>query len=111
MHEYNLVEDLLGRIAEIAQARGATSVRSVQVRLGELSGVEPTLFRMAYETFRERTLCANAELIIEPAAAIWHCPTCSRVFNAGEILRCCNIPARLVSGDDLILQRVELDIP
>jgi len=111
VHEYSLVEELLARVEQIAREKGATSVRSVQIRLGELSGVEPTLLRTAYETFRERTLCANAELTLDLAPAVWACPRCERRFAPGEILRCCEVPARLSSGDELMLQRVELDVP
>jgi len=111
VHEYSLVEDLLGRVEQIARERGATTVRSVRIQLGELAGVEPSLFRAAYETFRERTLCAEAALILDLAPARWRCPRCQRLLDAGAVLRCCEVPARLDSGDELILQRVELDIP
>ena len=111
MHEYGLVETLLARVEEIARERSAASVEKVHVRIGDLSGVEPALFRAAYETFRERTICAKAELVILGAPPAWECPRCHRAIESGALLRCCEVPARLVSGDELTLERVEMAVP
>jgi hydrogenase nickel incorporation protein HypA/HybF len=68
MHEYSLVQAMYDQIERIAQARGAVAVRRVHVRIGRLAGVEPELFRTAYDVFRIRTLCSGAPLVIEDAA-------------------------------------------
>ncbi|HLK10618.1 MAG TPA: hydrogenase maturation nickel metallochaperone HypA [Candidatus Binatia bacterium] len=113
MHEYGIVEALLQRVDEVARGRGATRVRRVRLRLGELAGVEPTLLAAAYAAFRERTCCAEAALDVEPVAARWSCPGCARPIARGEVLRCpaCGAPARLVAGDEIVLYRVELEVP
>jgi hydrogenase nickel incorporation protein HypA/HybF len=95
------------------QARGATAVRSVSVRLGELSGVDPALFATAYDTFSPQSSCAGSRLELSRIKARWECGGCGKSIAAGERLQCaaCGVPARLVEGDELVLDRVELEVP
>ncbi len=112
MHEYSIVQALLERVQEQVDAHGAVAVHSLRVRIGEVAGVEIDLFQSAFELFREQSVCAGAELEVVPVAASWTCPGCQRTMRRGEILRCsaCGQPARLVAGDEIILERVELEV-
>ncbi|MGE5233788.1 MAG: hydrogenase maturation nickel metallochaperone HypA [Acidobacteriota bacterium] len=112
MHEYSIVRALIDRVEREAAAHRATAVRRVEVRVGELAGVESGLLATAYETFRERTICAGAELVIRPVAARWSCPRCSAEPAAGAMLRCpaCAVPLRLAAGDELVLERIEMEV-
>lgn len=112
MHEYSIVASLLERVDAEARARNATAVGRVAVKIGELSGVEIDLLRTAFETFRERTLCAGAELTIEAVAARWACRGCGREIARGALLACpaCGRPARLVGGDEILLQSIEMEV-
>lgn len=113
MHEYSLVEALIARAAAEARSRGATRVRSVVVSVGALAGVEPELLVRAWDTFRERTICDGAPLELRTVAAEWRCPRCDAPIPAGSLLRCpsCAVPARMTAGGDLILERLELEVP
>ena len=82
MHEYSLVQAMFDQIAGVVRARGALAVRRVRVRIGRRAGVEPELFRTAYDVFRVKTFCAEAPLEIEDAA-----------------------------GDELLLEQLELEVP
>jgi Zn finger protein HypA/HybF involved in hydrogenase expression len=82
MHEYSIVSALVGRVEDVVAAHPGAIVRRVHVQIGNYAGVEIELLRTAYDTFRERTVCEAAELAIEP-----------------------------VSGDDLTLARVEMEVP
>jgi hydrogenase nickel incorporation protein HypA/HybF len=113
MHEYSIVQALLERVAAEARARRATSVHRLTIRIGELSGVEPELLATAYATFRERTICEDAELDLQTIAARWECPDCGRAIGRGERLTCtvCARPARLAAGDEIMLDRIEMEVP
>ena len=82
MHEYSIVGALIERVEREATARHATRVVRVHVRLGEFAGVEPELLATAYDTFRERTVCEGAPLVLDR-----------------------------VPGDELVLQRIEMEVP
>ncbi|HTO77207.1 MAG TPA: hydrogenase maturation nickel metallochaperone HypA [Thermoanaerobaculia bacterium] len=112
MHEYSIVGALIESIERLARERRACSVRGVFVSIGELSGVEPDLLATAYETFRERTICETAKLTILPVVARWDCPECRQTIARGAILECpqCRRPARLAAGDEIVLERIEMEV-
>jgi hydrogenase nickel incorporation protein HypA/HybF len=82
MHEYSLVQAMFDQIGDAVRANSALAVRRVHVRIGRFAGVDPELFRTAYDVFRVKTFCADAPLEIAGAA-----------------------------GDELLLERIELEVP
>ncbi len=82
MHEYSLVQAMFDQIGEVVRRTQARSVRRVRVRIGPLAGVDPGLFRTAYDVFRVKTWCAAAPLEIADAA-----------------------------GDELLLDQLDLEVP
>lgn len=113
MHEYSIVQALVERVDAEARARRATAVHRLSVRIGELSGVEVELLTTAYATFRERTICEGAELTVQMVPARWECPGCGRAIARGDLLTCptCAVPARLAEGDEIMLDRIEMEVP
>lgn len=114
MHEYSLVEALVRRVEEEAGRRQATAVHGLKVSIGELAGVDPELFRTAFETFREGTLCAAASLEIVPHPARWSCPRCGTGIPRGAVLRCaaCGTAGRLSEGSGaLLLESIDMEVP
>lgn len=111
MHEYSIVQALIERVEQEAAARGANRVVRLWVRLGELSGVEPKLLATAYDTFRERTICEGAPMELDRVSASWGCRRCERPVIGS--LRCerCSAPAALVTGDEIVLSRIEMEVP
>ncbi len=114
MHEYSLVEALVRRVEEEARRRDAVAVHGLKVTVGELAGVDPELFRTAYETFRAGTVCERAALELVAVPARWSCPSCDKTFARGDVLRCagCDRPARLDERSDaLLLEAIDLEVP
>ncbi len=112
MHEYSIVGALISQVEDEARRRGARVVNRVHVRIGAVSGVEPVLLATAFEVFRERTLCEAAELVIERVDERWTCPACGTVIdrNAGLLCWRCGTPPRLTAGDEMILNRIEMEV-
>jgi hydrogenase nickel incorporation protein HypA/HybF len=113
MHEYSIVQALYDSVVAQASARGAVAVHGVQVRLGELSGVDPGLLDTAWRTFRVRTICENAPMDIEVVAACWECPACGTGVVRGAPLRCpaCGSAVGLKQGDEIVLNRIVMEVP
>jgi hydrogenase nickel incorporation protein HypA/HybF len=111
MHEYSIIQSLMSRVEAEAQKHGATSVHSIEVRIGEQSGVEIDLLETAFETFREGSICAGATMKVTSVPAVWQCPICARTLVSGTVLICeeCRAPARLISGDEIFLDRIEME--
>jgi hydrogenase nickel incorporation protein HypA/HybF len=111
MHEYSLVQSLLDRVEAEARKHGAVSVERIEVTIGELAGVEADLLASAFEMLRAGSICRHAELAVRAVEARWQCPSCDWERSDEEPLRCprCAIPVRLTSGDELILERIEME--
>jgi hydrogenase nickel incorporation protein HypA/HybF len=112
MHEYSLIQALVERVEQEARSHGAASVHRLSVRIGEMAGVDVGLFTTAYDTFRPRTICADAALDVTVVPTVWACRACDTAIERGQPLRCpvCGQPARMVSGDEIMLDRVELEV-
>jgi hydrogenase nickel incorporation protein HypA/HybF len=112
MHEYSIVQSLVDSVVAAVETRKDTVVRSVRVSIGEVAGVDCGLLTTAYEVFRAGTLCENAAMTIDRIPARWECPLCSAVIARGAVLQCpqCHEPAFMAAGDEIILQRVELEV-
>ena len=113
MHEYSIVQSLVERVGAEVKSHGAIRVHRLSNSIGELSGVDPELLMTAYTTFRERTVCEEAELDLRIVAARWTCERCGRQITPGRLLRCdiCDRPARLAEGDEIMLDRIEMEVP
>jgi hydrogenase nickel insertion protein HypA len=112
MHEYSIVAALLAQVDEQAAKNAASRVHRLTVSIGELAGVDVQLLETAFSMFRERSICEDAELVIREVAADWRCPRCDEKMTPGQPLRCtaCDMPACLVAGDEIILDRIEMEV-
>ena len=112
MHEWSLVEDLLRQVEALAERHGAQRGLRVHLAVGELSGVEVPLLVRAFETFRQGTCCERGVLDVRRVPARWCCPGCARHAGPGEPLFCaqCERPPRLAEGDELLLERSEMEV-
>ena len=112
MHELSVCLSLLQQLETIAKERGASAVDRVYLKIGPLSGIEPHLLRQAYPLAVAGTVAEDAELIIETADVVVTCTECgaeSKVLpNRLLCADCGDFRTRIVSGDEMILQSLEL---
>jgi hydrogenase nickel incorporation protein HypA/HybF len=113
MHEHSVVSALLERVDAEARGRGASAVHRITVQIGDLAGLDAGLFATAFDTLRGGTICAAAALEVERVPASWWCSSCRGPIQEGSVLRCpaCGAPARLERGDEIILGRIEMEVP
>ncbi len=64
MHEYSIVQALLDQCEQHAAANDAKSITKVVVKIGQFSGVETHLLEVAFDTFKEKTVCDRAEFVL-----------------------------------------------
>ena len=88
-------------------------VTRIELRVGPLSGVEADLLRNAWPLASAGTLAVDAELVIEESDIVVHCSVCdarsAALANRLVCGQCGDFRTNLVSGDEMILQRVELE--
>ena len=113
MHELAVCQSLLEEVKRVARENGASSVTRIVLKVGPLSGVEPDLLRNAYPLAAAGTIAEDAELDIEISGIIVSCTQCGgespAVVNRLLCAHCGDYRTNLVSGDEMVLQSVELD--
>lgn len=113
MHEYSLVQSLLDQVESIRLAERADRVVSVHVNIGEFSGVEPDLFREAFEVLIESTPAHDATLDLTTTPLAAECKQCNYRFAVEEFRfecpRCTSPKIFVTEGEDMILETVILE--
>lgn len=111
MHELSVCLALLEQVEAIAREQGAARVTRILLRIGPLSGVEPRLLEQAYPLAAAGTLAAQARLVIESAPVQVRCRDCGHTTDTAPNRLICGHcgrgDTRLVSGDELLLVRLE----
>jgi hydrogenase nickel incorporation protein HypA/HybF len=112
MHELSICQALLGEVSAVARAEHASSVTDVYVSIGPLSGVEGPLIRNAFPVAAAGTVASDAALHLQQAPVRVRCEGCGAetevAVNRLICGRCNNWRTQLISGDELLLQRVVL---
>jgi len=113
MHEYSIVQALLNQCEEYAMANGAKRIVKVVTKIGVLSGVEPDLLKIAFETFKEGTICSDAEFIMNIQPLIIECSKCNtqsalKDFNL-SCPKCKSLETKVIDGEDMYLMSLEME--
>lgn len=114
MHEFSIVQSLLDLIHEQVEIHKAKKVLKVEIIVGVLSGVEPHLLELAFETFKEGTPAENAELVVEIEKLKLYCLDCGEEVEKEELNALCpqcgSLNTKIRGGQELLLKSLELEI-
>jgi len=103
----------MSQVDKIAQDNHAVRVTSVTIGMGPISGVEEQLLKDAYPVASAGTIADGAILQIQMTPLKVKCTKCGKESKAEPnrlVCGCCNDwRTELLSGDELVLLRVELD--
>ena len=115
MHEVTVCDSLLDIAEETARQHGARCIKTIRIRVGEISGVVPELLEHAFEVCsKERTMTAAASLIVNRVKAKALCQDCGTEFEPDDLIFLC--PAcgsprtKLLQGDELVVDSLELEV-
>jgi len=113
LHEYSIVQSLLDSCEEHAKQNDSTNVTKVVVKIGVLSGVEPDLLQTAFDTFKEKTVCENAEFIINHQKVVIECMDCNTTStlekNEFSCPKCQSNMIKVIDGEEMYLMSLELN--
>lgn len=113
MHEYSIVQALLEQCETYATANDASNVTKVVVKIGQYSGVEPHLLEMAFNTFKETTVCDGAEFVMNVQPLVITCLACGAQNTLIEPRYCCpgceSTDVRVDDGEDMYLMSLEME--
>jgi hydrogenase nickel incorporation protein HypA/HybF len=114
MHELAICQALVSQVEAISRQRGAR-VHAVRIAIGPLAGIEPALLADAYPLAGAGTAAEGSRLLIEERPIRVRCRVCS-AEGAASVNRllcgdCGDWRADLISGDEMLLLSIELDVP
>jgi hydrogenase nickel insertion protein HypA len=113
MHEYSIVQALLDQCEEYAAANEATRITRIVTKIGRLSGVEPHLLEIAFNTFKEKTVCDGAEFVMNIQPVVIRCKECEQESTLEELHyrcpHCESIDVAVTDGEDMLLMSLEME--
>lgn len=113
MHELAICQALIESVLSIADEKHAASISEIHISIGPLSGVESALLENAFPVAAAGTIASAAVLYLTEMPVKILCEECgSETEVAANRLVCGNCEnwrTRLVSGDELLLERVCLE--
>ena len=113
MHEYSVVQAILDQCENIAKANDATIITKVVVKIGVMSGVETHLLEVAFNTFKEKTICDGAEFVMNLQALKIECKDCKEVSELEKIhyrcQACGSTNVKVIDGEDMFLMSLEME--
>jgi hydrogenase nickel incorporation protein HypA/HybF len=112
MHELSIAASILDIAEARAREHNAASIQVIRIRLGQFANIAREALEFAFEIARQGTLAQNAQLEIEMVAMLVECVVCHAV-NRPERTLClicvhCGFPLKVVSGEELQLEYIEL---
>lgn len=112
MHELSIVQSLVSLCEKNAAEQGAKEVVKVEIKVGRLSGVEPHYLKSAFDVYKNETICANAELIINLQNIVIECSDCKFSAELSEndftCPKCQSRNLKVIDGEEMYLMRLEM---
>lgn len=113
MHELSTVIRLVNLAEKEAAAAGAAGVKSMTVRIGEMTGILPEYVRKYFPEAVKGTMLEKAELILEEEPVQTKCGDCGRVYRPSRekgyaCPDCGSIRGKVVAGRETRLISMEL---
>lgn len=113
MHEYSVVQALLDQCEEYGVANEATKITKVVVKIGVMSGIESHLLGMAFDTFKEKTMCEEAEFVMNIQPITIECRECGESSELTKAEYCCpkcsSLNVHVTDGEDMYLMSLEME--
>ncbi|QDT97177.1 hydrogenase maturation nickel metallochaperone HypA/HybF [Gimesia aquarii] len=113
MHERSLIRSLLRQVGQIVVAEGGGQVTEIRVQVGDLSGVEPLLFQMAFDDMVPALFSSDCRLALEMVPVTAVCSECKHQFEIVDFqFRCPKCQTNLVQviqGDEVKLISVSIN--
>lgn len=113
MHELSIAQSIIEIVRSNVASDDAYLVRSVRVKVGEISGVIPESLEFCFEAITHDTPLERATLDIEHVPFVLRCKTCDASFGSemGIVLcpHCTGTDTQVLSGFELQVAEIELD--
>ncbi|MGN0299379.1 MAG: hydrogenase maturation nickel metallochaperone HypA [Lachnospiraceae bacterium] len=113
MHELGVTFHIMDSLEKIAEENNVKEITKVTLELGEVSTVIESYLTNCWKwAAKKRPLFINAQLVIEPLAAITYCQTCERRYPTVEYGKICpycgSLDTYLLQGNEFNIKEIEV---
>lgn len=113
MHEFSLAVNIVEIVEETLQKAGAEKVLSVDIEVGELSGVIIEALEFAMESAVKGTKVEGAGIKILPVDAKCQCEACGRVFPSVDLYSSCpeceSFQTLVIEGKEMKVKSIKVE--
>jgi hydrogenase nickel incorporation protein HypA/HybF len=113
MHELSIALSIIEIVRSNIPTEDADLVRSVRVKVGDISGVVPESLEFCFTAITHDTPLKEATLEVEHVPFVLRCKTCDASFESemGIVLcpKCGGADTQVLSGFELQVMEIELD--
>ena len=113
MHEMSIAQSLFDILREEMVKNNAKTLRSVKLRIGELSAIVPDSLSFCFQVMTQGTDMEGAELIMDIIPLEGMCNSCGKSFEikgyAFKCPHCEGTEIETVSGQDLSIVEMVVD--
>ena len=112
MHEYSVVSSLLDLCEKQAEKSDAKEIKTVTLKVGRLSGIEAHFMQSCFDTFKEDTVCHNAQLVMNIIEVEIYCKECKTkhlvLDNNFLCPKCKSSQTETLQGQELLVESIEI---
>lgn len=107
MHEMSIVASVLNIAEKEARSADAQVIRTIEIEVGQLAGVEIPALEFGFEVARRGTMAEAADLVIHEVQGLGHCLECNKNVAINSYIPICPTCGELVPE---VLQGKELRV-
>jgi hydrogenase nickel incorporation protein HypA/HybF len=113
MHEMSIAHSLFDILREEMEKNNAKTLRSVKLKIGELSAIVPDSLSFCFEVMTKGTHMEGAELIMDIIPLEGMCRSCGESFEIKDYVfkcpHCAGTQIETLSGQDLSIVEMVVD--
>lgn len=114
MHEMSIALSIINIVEQEAEKAEANTVSSIELEIGQLSGVEIEALNLALSSAKVGTIMETAQTNILTIEASAQCHNCGNTFTAKEIYfadcpYCGSIDCEVITGKELRVKSININ--
>ncbi len=113
MHELSVVESMVAIVLKHAELNRASSVKKINLVLGEVSTIMEEPVRFYFEIISKGTVAEGAELFFRRTPLMAECVTCGEQFKVIDYdltcPRCKSNESKIISGREFRVESIEIE--
>jgi hydrogenase nickel incorporation protein HypA/HybF len=113
MHEMSVAKNILDIVHEHIRSEEESKVRSIILKVGELSGIVSDSLEFCFSTLVDNTPLRGAKLLIQTIPISAACNSCNYIsqleYGIFFCEKCHSSDIKLITGKELQIEQIELE--